>query len=408
MPPSDRLDASASRPRERIDAETPSDPVAAMTEKLKSRIIGQPRAVEAVAQSLEIDEAGLLKPGALAMKALFVGPPGVGKTQLAYEMAKVWIGELLRDQEGHLLDPITLIDCTQYVDHHDIANLRGSTKGYVGYEDKTPLAQERIDRYAKEILLAEEIGVYLEDKARRFPGAKVHRVTRREREQIQANRIEPQKPFKKVVLFDEIGRAHRNVWNILITLLNAKPFEFGDGTKADFSRAALLMSDNTNEKDIREIIKGGVGFRSDWREADQDKLYDMIYRQTLRRVEKVFPPAFVSRIRKNIVGFRPLGDAEWGQILDLRLSEVVEQFQRATGKDPAPIGLEFTPDCKALLIEKGIDRIYGARPLEQVLEKHVVARLAKAVNRGAVKPGERLVFERERKPKDRIEVYVER
>ncbi len=397
-------------PRGRVLIETsvPSSAVADRIAKLKSRIIGQSRAVEAAGQGMEIDEAELLKPGALAMRFLFAGPPGVGKTQLAYEFAKAWIGDLLRDRDGSLLDPITLIDCTQYVDSHDVANLKGSTKGYVGYEDETPLAQHRIDRYAREVLLHEVEDLFLQEKMQRNPAIKRLRVTDAERARLLETQVMPQQPFKKVILFDEVGRAHRNLWNILITLLNGKPFEFGDGTRAEFSRGALLMSDNTNEKEIQAIIKGGIGFRGDWNEADPDKLHDMIYRQTLRRIEKVFPPALVSRIRKNIIVFRPLSGDDWKQILELRLSEVGELFERTVGQALGKIEIVYTDDCKQFLLEKGISMTYGARPLEQELEKHVIMRLARAVNQGAVRSGERLVFERERKPKDRLEVYVER
>lgn len=391
-----------------IETSVPSPSVADRIVRLKSRIIGQPRAVDAVGQGMEIDEAGLLKIGALAMKFLFTGPPGVGKTQLAYEFAKVWIGELLRDRHGSLIEPITLIDCTQYSDSHDVANLKGSTKGYVGYEDETPLAQHRIDRYAIEVLLHEAEELFLQEKMLRNPAIKRPRVTPGERSRLLETRVMPDKPFKKVLLFDEVGRAHRNLWNILITLLNGKPFEFGDGTKAEFARAALFMSDNTNEKEIRDILKGGMGFRRDWNEVDPDKLHDVIYRQTLRRIETVFPPAFVSRIRKNIVVFRPLGPDDWRRILDLRLSEIAELFERSVGRSLGKIEIAYSEDCKQFLLEKGIDRLYGARPLEQELEKQVITRIARAVNRGDVRPGERLVFERERKPKDRLEVYVER
>ncbi len=407
---------SVAQDRVLIDTSEPSPIISGYVQKLDSVIVGQHRAIRMMAQGLEIDEASLNKPGALALKCFCAGPPGVGKTESAYALSRVWIGELLRGMYGEILDPVTNIDCTQYVDEHNVANLTGSTKGYVGYEDSTPLSQHRIDDYALEVLFREHSDLYIQEKVQRGPKTTKDppRLTAAETRKVWTL-VRAMAPFKKVILFDEVDRAHPNVWNLLITIMNGKPFRFGDETTASFERAALLMSSNINEKEIQQLMGGGIGFKGDWAEADPEKLQEMIFKQTLEKIKKTFPPAFVSRIRKNIVVFRALHGDDWAKIVDLRLSEIAARFEKEFRVRLPEIKLVFTDECKRLILEKGIDRMYGARPLEQTMDKHLLLPMARAVNWHKSAPdklliaaGDTLVFEREKKPKDRIIVYRER
>lgn len=395
-----------------IDTSEWSMKIRAMVHEAKSHIIGQDRAVEMLAQSAEIDEAGLLKPGALAGRYYFAGPAGVGKTQLAYEWAFAWIGRLLRDQRGDLIEPITNIDCTQFADSHQVSRLVGSANEYVGYGDPTPLAQHFIDNYAMQVVFAEELELMKAEVASRKPKSKRNVITDDDRRLIAEYVEEVYAPFKKVFLFDEVDRGHFNLWNLLITIMNGKTFKFGDETTSDFSRGVLIMSSNINEQEIKEIMKGGIGFKGDWAEADPEKLQEVIYKQTLKKIEKMFPPPFVSRIRKSIVVFRALSDGEYGQILDLRLGEVEALFAKEHGHKIPKVKFVFTSECKAYLLKKGIDRLYGARPLEQMLEKHVTLPLARAINRQAnihdsseIKAGDTVVFDLEN---GEIRLFVQR
>lgn len=152
---------------EEIDLSDPGPEIKRIRARVKQRIVGQNRAVDHITRLLTLSEAGLVRNGELAGIALLAGPPGVGKTELAYEVAKAWIDAPSTDIFGAPLEPLTLIDCTKFKESHSAANLVGSVRGYVGYNDATPLRQENLDTAHLHALIkkkefAEEVREFIE------------------------------------------------------------------------------------------------------------------------------------------------------------------------------------------------------------------------------------------------------
>jgi ATP-dependent Clp protease ATP-binding subunit ClpC len=372
--------------RTTVDASGYSPGVRQIHDGLTSRVIGQDLAAELICRQLEIEEAGLNEPGRPAVILFAAGPPGVGKTETAFALAETWIGKLVRGHDGSPLVPATVIDCTQYANQHDVANLVGSTKGFVGYGDETPLSQMRLDRYDFEVRF---------DRAKRELGPEMADADPFGKEMlVLAQKVgEEGAPFRKVIVFDEVGRSHSNLWNVLITLMNGKPITMSDGSFTEFTRACLIMTDNIGERAIQEIMKGeGIGFRQDLTEINAEKLNDMIFKRVLREMEVKFPPPFVSRVRKHIVVYRPLTKEVFRKILALRLDEAVDAFNALRPEGAPPCKFTFSKKVVEFLLEKGVDPRFGARPMKDTVRKHVVYQLAFALNSGLVPWGSSIGF----------------
>ena len=414
-----------------IDSDYASPPVRQMAEAMKARVIGQDHAIDFLAQGLEIDESGLYLPSAggkklsvrdpmstLAQVALFTGPPGNGKSETGYVFGKVWIGDIAEDVFGKRLMPLTLIDCTKFHDYHTIGNLIGATKSYVGYDEPTPLSQESLDHYAEQVLMGHEIAQFEQAlMERKRNGKALGRATRSE-VIAAATRLIKCRPHKKVLMFDEVGRAHPIVWNLLITILNGELFEFPNGSVTDFQRTALFMNMNLDEQGIRQAAGAGMGFKHDWREADAEKLNDWFRKRVETEIKKIFPPALVSRLLGNVVVFRVLDDQDRKKLLDLRLSEVSARFESHYGKTYPDTKLVFTDACRDVLLKRGFDPVMGARPLQGLIRSEIIARLTRVMNWQKtvpgftkVEPGCTVVLDRASGlgvTDERIELYVQR
>ncbi len=389
--------------------DAPSRRIGEIEEHLRSTIIGQDRAIARVLPDFEIDEAGLIEPGMLATLKVFAGPPGVGKTELAYQLMYAWIGTLRRAFDGTAIDPLVKIDGPEFVDAHDIATLRGSTKGYVGYEDDTPLMQENLDRYHWEVLFRNAVSLAMKRaQSRRVAGGGIEKtITGAEANRIVSKIYDQMEHFKKGLLFDEIERAHRGLWNLLLSIMNVKPMTFTDGRVTDFTRTALLMTSNVGERRLQQLIRGGgLGFRSDWRALSPEEQDEEMYKVVREEIQKTFSPAFYSRIRKNIVIFRPLTEAHYGKILDLRLEEITSQFSIGHGDRPV-LRIKVTDECKKFLLKKGVRPESGARPMRDVLRSQILGRLARAINKKAFRSEETVIFDYEAKPKPRVVMYTD-
>jgi ATP-dependent Clp protease ATP-binding subunit ClpC len=380
-----------------IDTSEPSPKVAKVERYALENIIGQPRAVRNAIRALEIYEAGLTEPGMPAMISLFAGPPGVGKTELAFVLARGWIGKLRKAFNGELIEPVTIVNGTEYTERHDISNLKGASKNYVGYDEPTPLMQPLLDRYHGEILLRNALSRFLREKAKKY-GKSVNetQATPGEMEKIWESVFgERATPLKKVLLFDEIEKSHRSLWNLLISIMNGKVMTFTNGVTTDFSGTALLMSTNIGEERIQRLLKGqsNIGFSGkSWEDMDEDVQETMLFKIVEEEIKNRFPAPFVSRVKKNIVVFRPLQGEDWRRILDLRLSETSRLFKES-GQDRPKLDLVFTDACKDLLIQHGVDTRHGARPMRDTIRKYVLFPLARAVNTKSLESGDRVVVD---------------
>jgi len=278
-----------------------------MEERLKRRVVGQDHAIEIVANAVRRARAGLQDPNRPIASFIFVGPTGVGKTELAKALA-----EFLFDDERAMIR----IDMSEYQERHSVARLIGAPPGYVGYEE----------------------GGQLTEAVRRRPYS--------------------------VVLFDEIEKAHPEVFNVLLQVLDDGRLTDGKGRTVDFRNTLIIMTSNIGTEFITEF---------DTPERIREKVWD-----ALRRV---FRPEFLNRIDEIIV-FNRLTKEHIQQIVDLQFERLK---QRLADKR---ITLELTEVARAKLAELGYDPTFGARPLRRTMERHIANPLAKLVIAGQVKEGD--------------------
>lgn len=287
--------------------ETEAEKLLKMEERLAKRVVGQDHAIETVANAVRRARAGLQDPNRPLASFLFIGPTGVGKTELAKALA-----EFLFDDERATVR----IDMSEYQERHSVARLIGAPPGYVGYEE----------------------GGQLTEAIRRRPYS--------------------------VVLFDEIEKAHPEVFNVLLQVLDDGRLTDGKGRTVDFRNTLIIMTSNV-----------GTEFVTDWDTAEEirDKVWD-----TLRRT---FRPEFLNRIDEVIV-FNKLTHEHIRKIVEL-------QFERLKGRvADKRITLELTEKAKDKLAELGYDPTFGARPLRRTMEKHIANPLAKMLIAGRVKEGD--------------------
>jgi ATP-dependent Clp protease ATP-binding subunit ClpB len=268
-----------------------------MEERLHERVIGQDEAVEAVSNALRRSRAGLQDPNRPIGAFLFIGPTGVGKTELARALA-----EFMFDSEQAMVR----IDMSEYMEKHSVARLVGAPPGYVGYEE----------------------GGQLTEAVRRRPYT--------------------------VVLLDEIEKAHPDVFNILLQLMDDGRLTDGQGRTVDFKNAVVIMTSN---------VAGGID-----------------------GVRATFKPEFVNRLDE-IVEFRQLTREEIGQIVELQVAKLVERV-REKG-----VEVELTEDARTLLGNLGYDPTYGARPLKRVIQKRLIDPLALRLLDGEFGPGDRVLVD---------------
>lgn len=271
-----------------------------MEEELHKRIVGQEDAVRAVSQAIRRTRAGLKDPKRPSGSFIFLGPSGVGKTELAKTLAAFLFGD-----ESSMIQ----LDMSEYMEKHTVSRLVGSPPGYVGYDE----------------------------------GGQLTEAVRR-------------KPFS-VVLFDEIEKAHPDVFNTLLQILEDGRLTDAQGRTVDFKNTVVIMTSNLGTADLR---KSGIGFAK----AGEGVTYDFMKAKVNEDLKKAFRPEFLNRIDEVIV-FAELSKAEITEIVDLLTVRIVEQLE---GQG---IGLEFTPEAKLLLAEKGYDHTLGARPLRRAIQRLV-------------------------------------
>jgi ATP-dependent Clp protease ATP-binding subunit ClpC len=287
--------------------------------ELQQSVIGQDEASTAIAKALRRSRADLKDPKRPIGSFMFLGPTGVGKTMLAKTLAEKMFGDA---------DSIIQIDMSEYMEKFSVSRLVGSPPGYVGYEE----------------------GGQLSEAVRRRPYS--------------------------VVLFDEIEKAHPDVVQLLLQILEDGRLTDSLGRTVDFRNTIIIMTTNVGASLIQKQTSMGFGAGS-----TNDGEYDNIRDKVLEESKRVFKPEFLNRINDLIV-FRPLTRDHLVKIVEL---EIVQVGKRLADRK---ITLEFTEEAKGLLIEKGYDEKYGARPLRRAIERYLEDPLAEALLRGEVKDGD--------------------
>ena len=325
--PVSRLTEKESRRLERLESE------------LHKRVIGQDEAVTAVAKAIKRSRVGLKDPKRPIGSFLFLGPTGVGKTELSKALAETVFGTE---------DALIRVDMSEYMEKHSVSKLIGSPPGYVGFEE----------------------GGQLSEKVRTNPYS--------------------------VILFDEIEKAHSDVFNILLQVLDDGHITDSQGRKVDFKNTIIIMTSNTGAQGI--IDPKQLGFVTS---TDVVKEHEDMKKNVMDELKRTFKPEFLNRI-DDIIVFHALQEKDVREIAALMLRELKNRVQVQMD-----IELKFTDHLKKYIFEKGYDKKYGARPLKRAIQTYVEDELAEAILRGDVHKGE-LVTVTVRKNKDEHGVVSEK
>ena len=301
-------------------AQSESEKLVKMEDELKKFIVGQDEAIIQLSKAIRRTRAGLKDPNRPIGSFIFLGPTGVGKT----EMAKV-IARFLFDSE----DSLIRIDMSEYMEKFNVSRLVGAPPGYVGYEE----------------------GGQLTEKVRR-------------------------KPYS-VVLLDEIEKAHPDIFNILLQVLDEGTLTDSLGRRVDFKNTILIMTSNIGTKDIKSV--GSFGFGS----ADNKDMHSKMKSHIEESVKKVFSPEFLNRI-DDLITFKQLTKDDIFQIIDISTRQLLKRIL-ALG-----ITFEFTDSAKEFLSDKGYDPLFGARPLRRAVQKYIEDPISEEILKGKFKEGSQI------------------
>jgi ATP-dependent Clp protease ATP-binding subunit ClpC len=308
-----------------------------MADEMRGSVIGQDEAIAKVVKSIQRNRAGLKDPNKPIGTFVFLGPTGVGKTQLAKVLAKYLFDSV---------DNLIRLDMSEYMEKFSVSRLMGAPPGYVGYEE----------------------GGQLTEKVRRKPYA--------------------------VVLLDEIEKAHPDIFNILLQVLDEGHLTDGLGRKVDFRNTIVIMTSNIGSREIKDFGQG-VGFATKAKQNTANEYTKAVIQKALKRA---FAPEFLNRI-DDVVLFNTLTREDIHQIIDIELKGLYERVNT--------LGYEITlsDEAKDFVLEKGYDIQFGARPLKRAIQKYLEDPMAEAIIKSSIAEGDRLMVDFD-KEKEEITVHI--
>ena len=302
--------------------ETESAKLLKLEKELKKRVVGQETAVSAVARAVKRGRVGLKEKNRPIGSFLFLGPTGVGKTELSKALAEALFGSE---------DALIRIDMSEYMEKHTVSKMIGSPPGYVGFDE----------------------GGQLSEKVRRNPYS--------------------------VVLFDEIEKAHPDVFNILLQVLDDGHITDSTGRKVSFKNCVIIMTSNAGANRIVDPKK--LGFAA----VEDEKMdYDKMKSGVMDEIKLIFKPEFINRIDE-IVVFRMLNESDMMKIATILTGSLVKRAKEYMGID-----LTITDAAKKLLVKKGSDKKFGARPLKRAIQTELEDILSEEILKGNIKEGARV------------------
>ena len=299
-----------------------------LEKELHKRVVGQNEAVEAVAKAIRRGRVGLKDPNRPIGSFLFLGPTGVGKTELSKALAEVLFGDE---------NAMVRVDMSEFMEPHSVSKLIGSPPGYVGFDE----------------------GGQLTEKIRR-------------------------KPYS-VILFDEIEKAHPDVMNMLLQILEDGRLTDSQGRTVNFKNTVIIMTSNLGARLITDQKHLGFTNTAENKSEDVQKEYEETKKEVMVELKKELRPEFINRIDEIIV-FHKLNDNEIEQIIDIMLKEVVNRLKEQK------YDIELKPEVKELIAEEGIDKNFGARPLRRTIQNLVEDRLAEEILDGKLNKGKLAKF----------------
>ena len=309
--------------------QTENEKLRNLEQTLHQRVIGQNEAVDAVAKAIRRGRVGLKDPNRPIGSFLFLGPTGVGKTELSKALAESLFGNE---------DAMIRIDMSEYMEGHSVSKLIGSPPGYVGFDE----------------------GGQLTEKIRR-------------------------KPYS-VILFDEIEKAHPDVMNMLLQILDDGRLTDAQGRTVNFKNTVIIMTSNIGARLITD--KTTLGFSAGDKKEESQKEYETIKKDVMGELKKQFRPEFINRIDEIIV-FHKLNDEDIKQIIDIMLNQVTKRMEEKGYK------LEIDNSVKELIAKKGVDTNYGARPLKRAIQNILEDKIAEEILDGNIKPNKKAVIKAE-------------
>ena len=395
---------------ERIDTDKESIFLQRLREKINLEVVGQDRAIRHILRSVAAYYSGLKDPRRPIGGFIFAGPTGVGKTWLA----KVFARHFLKGSDRYR-DYLTRIDCSTLSQEHEVARLIGSPPGYVAYGEPSMLSQTNIDSYHFDVTVGDDDDQFAES-LRRFEAENAGRNNRARDEESFALEFEyrAHKPYCSIIVFDEIEKAHPHIWNVLLQIMEEGELQLGkSGKKTIFSNSIIILTTNIGQRNIQEMLKGGIGFKVPQQDIQDKSLDQKIYETVKNNVEKKFPPELFKRL--DLVVFRPLRKEDFANILDLFLSEEQEKLDELVKKISQPqIEIEYTLKAKMFLLDKGVDIHYGARALRSIIEKYVRAPISNGLSSREIQFGDKILVDAEddklaffRQPRPEVQPVIE-
>ncbi|MEE1531069.1 MAG: ATP-dependent Clp protease ATP-binding subunit [Clostridia bacterium] len=309
--------------------QTENEKLRNLEQTLHQRVIGQNEAVDAVAKAIRRGRVGLKDPNRPIGSFLFLGPTGVGKTELSKALAESLFGNE---------DAMIRIDMSEYMEGHSVSKLIGSPPGYVGFDE----------------------GGQLTEKIRR-------------------------KPYS-VILFDEIEKAHPDVMNMLLQILDDGRLTDAQGRTVNFKNTVIIMTSNIGARLITD--KTTLGFSAGDKKEESQKEYETIKKDVMGELKKQFRPEFINRIDEIIV-FHKLNEEDIKQIIDIMLNQVTKRMAEKSYK------FEIDNSVKELIAKKGVDTDYGARPLKRAIQNILEDKIAEEILNGNIKPNKKAVIKAE-------------
>ncbi len=294
-----------------------------LEETLHKRVIGQDEAVSSIARAIRRGRVGLKDPDRPIGSFLFLGPTGVGKTELSKALADAMFGSE---------EALIRVDMSEFMEKHTVSKLIGSPPGYVGYDE----------------------GGQLSEKVRRNPYS--------------------------VVLFDEVEKAHPDVFNVLLQVLDDGHITDSTGRVVDFKNTVIIMTSNAGAQNI--VQPKTLGFAS---VTDEKERHENMKTKVMDEVKRLFKPEFINRIDEIIV-FHALNKEQIGSIVDIMIAKVNKRIM-----EQMKISIELNDEAKKYIVDKGYDEKYGARPLRRTIQNDIEDALAEKILEGTVKQGNRVL-----------------
>jgi ATP-dependent Clp protease ATP-binding subunit ClpB len=322
-----------------LDAKKRSSTACHFEEALRTKIVGQDEAVQALVDIYQVFCAGLHSPGRPVGNLLFLGPTGSGKTRTVEAAAEILFGDSRA---------VIKVDCAEFQHSHEIAKLIGSPPGYLGHRETHPLITQ-------EALAASH------------------------REHLKLS----------FLLFDEIEKASDALWQLLLGMLDKATLTLGDNRKVDLSQTVIFLTSNLGSGQIADLMHGGMGFIQPKDKATTG-LHEKVERTAVEAARRKFSPEFMNRL-DNVVVFHPLKRAELDEVLEIELRQVQKRVLDSTTR---PFLFRITSEGREFLLEEGTDQRYGARHLKRAIERFVVYPIARLLATAQVHQGDVLVIDR--------------